>query len=45
MAHLKDRLRGAFYGFGNIPERWIVDLKAKERLETVYLNFESVIIV
>lgn len=40
---IKDKLRGAFYGFSNIPDRWIVDLKGKERLETVYLAFEGVI--
>lgn len=36
-------LAGAFYGFSNIPDRWLVDLKGKERLETIYLAFESVI--
>ena len=38
-------LAGAYYGFGGVPDRWIVDLKAKEILESIYLNFESVITV
>lgn len=37
-------LAGAHYGFGNIPERWIVDLKAKDRLQSIYMAFEDVII-
>ena len=34
-------LAGAYYGFGNIPDRWIVDLKGKEILETIYLKLEE----
>ena len=31
-------LAGAFYGFGNIPDRWLVDLKGKDILENVYTH-------
>lgn len=36
-------LAGAFYGFSNIPDRWLVDLKGKDILEKVYTEFEAVI--
>jgi ADP-ribosylglycohydrolase len=37
-------LAGAHYGFGNIPDRWLVDLKNKGLLEERYLALETVIV-
>ena len=36
-------LAGAYYGFGNIPDRWLVDLKNKALLEERYIALEAVI--
>lgn len=37
-------LAGAYYGFGNIPDRWLVDLKNKQLLEERYVALEAVIV-
>ena len=37
-------LAGAFYGFTNIPDRWLVDLKGKHILDSIYSKFEDVIL-